>query len=331
MFFSSASNRASRRGLGLMIRGPLAMLRRGRACSARSSGSGKSVLRERYHPPLAMASGMTAGAAGSLVGMGGGFISIPFMTRFLGFTQHQAHGTSLLGVIGAGAAGSYAIWSAGESKDGSAVGNEIDPKVACIIAVAGMLTGPLGSKLTSRISGSNLKKMFGVFLFCVAPLVPAKPYLMRVVKDRESGEGQSSCDPERSLSAYAFLAAIGASTGVIAGLFGVGGGSIMTPMLGLTTDMSYPAVLGTSLMSMILPSLFAAGQHLRQRNVILSVGLPLMAGTATGAYLGGRYIVVNVDEMKLRWGFCGLMVVLGTNALLAPGWAARAIAAVLKR
>ena len=251
-------------------------------------------------------------------------MSIPIMTRFLRFTQHQAHGTSLLGVIGAGAAGSYAIATEESGK------HKIDPAVACVIALAGMATGPLGSKLANSLSGQRLKQLFGVFLFCVAPLVPLKPYLAKRISKRDINQGAETSDT-KSAAEYAFLAAIGASTGIIAGIFGVGGGSIINPMLSMSTDLSYPAVLGTSLAAMILPSLFAAAQHVRQGNIVFSAGVPLMFGTATGAYFGGRHIVLNVDEMKLRWGFCGLMVVLGANALMPAGGARALLRKHLKK
>eukprot|EP00752_Nemacystus_decipiens_P011559 g10264.t2 len=54
-----------------------------------------------------------AGMIGSLVGMGGGFVAIPFLTGWLGLTQHQAHGTSLAAVFTTGAAGSTAYALAG--------------------------------------------------------------------------------------------------------------------------------------------------------------------------------------------------------------------------
>ncbi len=51
--------------------------------------------------------GTVAGFAGSLAGMGGGFIMIPMMTSasMLSLTQHVAHGTSLFAVTTTGLAG----------------------------------------------------------------------------------------------------------------------------------------------------------------------------------------------------------------------------------
>ena len=61
--------------------------------------------------PAAAAAGIgaCAGFAGSLVGLGGGFVAVPMMTNVLKLTQHQAHGTSLAVVAATGTAGGMAF------------------------------------------------------------------------------------------------------------------------------------------------------------------------------------------------------------------------------
>ena len=44
---------------------------------------------------LLLAIGVAAGILSGLVGVGGGLIIVPALIFFLGFTQHQAQGTSL--------------------------------------------------------------------------------------------------------------------------------------------------------------------------------------------------------------------------------------------
>ena len=46
--------------------------------------------------------------AGSLVGLGGGFVLIPLLTKFGRFSQHMASGTSLAVVVATGLAGTSA-------------------------------------------------------------------------------------------------------------------------------------------------------------------------------------------------------------------------------
>ena len=56
-------------------------------------------------PLKGFATGALAGAFGSWVGLGGGFVSLPILTMVLRLTQHQAHGTSLCAVTATGFAG----------------------------------------------------------------------------------------------------------------------------------------------------------------------------------------------------------------------------------
>ena len=59
-----------------------------------------SSIRPPSIPLKALGAGTVAGGAGSLVGMGGGFVAIPAMTsRWMGLTQHEAHATSLVSVL----------------------------------------------------------------------------------------------------------------------------------------------------------------------------------------------------------------------------------------
>lgn len=103
--------------------------------------------------------GLCAGMLSGLVGIGGGIIIVPSLVMLLGFSQHQAQGTSLgvlaLPVVIAAAFNYY--------KQG-----QIDIKVVAIIAIAFVIGGFFGSKLALSISQEILKKVFGVLLLLIA-------------------------------------------------------------------------------------------------------------------------------------------------------------------
>jgi hypothetical protein len=67
--------------------------------------TGGSSTAVKHLPLKAFATGALAGAFGSWVGLGGGFVSLPILTMVLRLTQHQAHGTSLCAVTATGFAG----------------------------------------------------------------------------------------------------------------------------------------------------------------------------------------------------------------------------------
>ena len=103
--------------------------------------------------------GLAAGMLSGLVGVGGGIIVVPALVFFLGFTQHQAQGTSLgLLLLPVGILAVLNYYNKGH----------IDVRVVGIMAIAFVLGGWLGSKLALTISEAAVKKVFAVILFYTA-------------------------------------------------------------------------------------------------------------------------------------------------------------------
>jgi len=103
--------------------------------------------------------GLAAGTLSGLVGVGGGIIVVPALVFFLGFTQHQAQGTSLgLLLLPVGILAVMNYYNKGY----------IDLKVVGIMCIAFVLGGWLGSKLALTISQETVKKIFAVLLFYTA-------------------------------------------------------------------------------------------------------------------------------------------------------------------
>lgn len=100
--------------------------------------------------------GLLAGILSGLVGVGGGLIIVPSLIFFLGFTQHQAQGTSLgLLLLPVGILAVINYYNKGN----------VDIKVVAIMSVAFIAGGYLGSKLALRLPEDTVKKIFAVFLF----------------------------------------------------------------------------------------------------------------------------------------------------------------------
>lgn len=90
---------------------------------------------------------------------------------------------------------------------------------------------------------------------------------------------------------------------------------MVVPALTVLTDMTHYQALGTSLCAMCLPAMVGTATHFAKGNVAMQVAPPLALGAFAGAYLGGK-LGLHTNENALRWGFSGLMAVLGTKTLL---------------
>ena len=103
--------------------------------------------------------GLSAGMLSGLIGVGGGIIIVPALVFFLGFSQHQAQGTSLgLLLLPVGILAVINYYQKGQ----------VDIKVVGIMAIAFLLGGFFGSKLALAISEQTIKKIFAIVLFYTA-------------------------------------------------------------------------------------------------------------------------------------------------------------------
>jgi uncharacterized protein len=88
------------------------------------------------------------------------------------------------------------------------------------------------------------------------------------------------------------LAAIGSAAGVFSGLFGVGGGTVMVPLLVLWLGYGPREATGTSLAAIVFIAAFAAATQGAYGNVhvldAVLVGVPAVGGVLLGTWLQQR-------------------------------------------
>jgi uncharacterized membrane protein YfcA len=96
--------------------------------------------------------GLLAGFTGGALGLGGGIIIVPALVLIMGFTQHQAQGTSLaVLVFPVALLGAYNYYKAGF----------VNIKFVIILALAFIIGSYLGSLLSINLPEKILKKVFG--------------------------------------------------------------------------------------------------------------------------------------------------------------------------
>ncbi|NPV06110.1 MAG: sulfite exporter TauE/SafE family protein [Syntrophaceae bacterium] len=237
--------------------------------------------------------GLIAGAFGGLVGLGGGVVMIPMMTRFLGIAQPQAHGTSLAVVVFAGISGAWAY-----AREGT-----VDISAALILAVTASLTARLGAGYSSSLPEWKLRRYFGCVLVAVAALLPVKPFL-----------GAMAVMSLTGAAAVAALAATGLATGFIAGLLGIGGGAFLIAGMVLFVGMGQHTAQGSALLSMVPAAAVGAWAHWRLGNVATRIVPGLAAGIILGAFMGGT-AANHLPEQTLRVLFSVVLVWLGVNLI----------------
>lgn len=111
------------------------------------------------------------------------------------------------------------------------------------------------------------------------------------------------------------LAAIGTAAGVFSGLFGVGGGVVMVPLLVLWLGYGDREATGTSLAAIVVIACAATVTHGAYGNVRLEEGL-LVGLPAVGGVLVGTWLQQRVPARTVRLLFAGLLVLTAGQLLL---------------
>lgn len=122
-----------------------------------------------------------------------------------------------------------------------------------------------------------------------------------------------------ALRSAGILTAAGAC-GVAAGLFGIGGGVLLVPLLALLFGFAQHRAQGTSLIALIPPTgLLAFLAYAKAGDVSWKTGLLLIPGVFVGGILGGR-LAKRLHPHRLRQVFAGLMFALGMWQAVAAWW-----------
>ncbi|MGB8325350.1 MAG: sulfite exporter TauE/SafE family protein, partial [Candidatus Acidiferrum sp.] len=163
--------------------------------------------------------GLFVGVMVGLLGIGGGVVLVPALVYLLHYDQHLAQGTSLfimLPPIGLGALREY--WKNGQ----------VDLRAGICCAVGFLLGGYIGGRIAVPMPSDQLRGIFGCFMVFSAVLLWRKS---AGISSSTSAENAPAPSLSAARAIGIFLAA--AFSGVAAGMVGIGGGTVLVPLLAL--------------------------------------------------------------------------------------------------
>ena len=117
------------------------------------------------------------------------------------------------------------------------------------------------------------------------------------------------------MNTIAYLA-LGIIAGVFGGFLGIGGGTIIIPVLVYLFGLTQHQAQGTTLAAMIPPvALLAALVYYRQGNVIMPIALWVAVGFFIGGYFGALF-VQPVPDLFLKRLFGVYLAIIGLRMIL---------------
>lgn len=238
--------------------------------------------------------GLIVGMFGTMLGGGGGFFFLPILMLVIKVPAQTAVITSLVATLPICIVGSL----------GHYYKNNIDFRVAALFMITGITGAFMGAGISNRISDSALKTAFGIYsiLIAINMLISTKSAHESAQKKHKTFKGSF----------------FGLSAGLITGTFGTSGSA---PVLAGLFSMKnqFKTVIGTSLLIVLVNTIFAVGAHFILGKIDLTLVTFLTTGSAIGAVAGPSLlskIQVNKSESKVKYAYAVTMIAIGVLTIL---------------
>lgn len=238
--------------------------------------------------PVAMAVlalvGLAGGFMAGLLGLGGGVIIIPLLIYVGGLPVRLATGISMVQAFFATASGVLVHRR----------NRTLDLRLGVALGISGTVGSLIGSFGSSALAAETLLAVYSA-------LVVLSIVLMFFAPRTEKSD---------HTSVNLLLAvAMGLPVGVLAGMLGVGGGFIMTPLMISVLRIPTRVAVGTSLLMIIPATLAGSIGKVATGQFALEPALPVIIGSIIGAQAGGR---VNklVSPRTIRFSLLTLLLVI---------------------
>ncbi len=226
---------------------------------------------------------------GSIVGIGGGIIVVPTLV-YLGVNHHFLH--VITTQIAIGTSSVILIVTGLSSSLGYLKTKQVDIKNGSIF-LFGLLPGSfIGSFLSRYLTLDSFNLYFGIFMIGVSILLMIrhkikpfkifdKPQYERAYIDAEGKTYHYSVPPFFAFCTTLFI-------GVLTGLFGIGGGALMTPFMLIVFRFPPHVAVGTSMMMIFFSSVMSSIGHIVQGHVAWGYSIVLIISSVIGAQIGVR-------------------------------------------
>lgn len=209
--------------------------------------------------------GFFGGFLGALLGIGGSFLVIPFLSGLLGLSSHKAHATALPVAFAAGISGLGFYAESGH----------MNYELAIPVMLSSMVGVWAGTRMMGFVNGRLLSLLFGLFL-----IISAAGLAFSFNLPTEAGTAPVSFSIGRPII-------LGLLAGIMSGLFGAGGGIILVPGSVLVLHIAEQTAQGISLLAIIPTTLLGTWIQYKKGNISLKVGPCLTATSFAGGLLGG--------------------------------------------
>jgi uncharacterized membrane protein YfcA len=256
---------------------------------------------------LASPFGFLTGLSLGTLGGGGSILAVPALVYVVGLSATSATATSLAVVA------VTAVWALARHHRAGHV--RVAPGI--LFALAGIGGSVVGSVLNQRVDPDVLLLGFAAVMLAAAAGMVRRARGRLGAGDEPIDAGTEPADRgdaatvrvARRIDARMIAGVMigGTIVGFLTGLFGVGGGFVIVPMLVLVLGFSMRDAVGTSLLVIAISSAIARVPRIGTDAIDPAVTVAFTLAALAGATLGTR-VATRVDPTRLVTWFGGLLV-----------------------
>ncbi len=235
---------------------------------------------------------------GSIVGFGGGIFMVPILITVFHYKLDAAVGAAMVSLIPSALLSTYL-----NRKKGN-----VDFKMGMLLEMPTMVGVVLGSLLITYISARRLEILFALMVLILGTTFFVK---LKKYKNHELGVfyrlnklkprfvfKNSRKKVAYRISLYMVLL-FGMLSGTLAGLFGVGGGFMKTPIMLKVFKIPAKIAAATALFMIVITSITGSISHYLQGHIHWDKAWPVMFGFALGA-IGGHKLNTHIKDPMLE-------------------------------
>ena len=246
------------------------------------------------------AAGPLVGILAGFLGIGGGAIVVPLLLT-LDYEPVRAIATSALSIVITASSGSFQNWRMGY----------LNLKEVLGIGLPALLTAQMGAFLADKLPEFWLLIAFGLLLVSNIYLVGVRRRVTarKKLEEKAMEEGDELEHIPQKKNEVISRIATGSAGGLLAGIFGVGGGLIVVPMQILLLNKTIKKAIQTSLGVIVITTISATAGHAYLGNVLWKQGLILGFGGLLGAQISTRFLP-KLPEKVVSFAFRSLLAFL---------------------
>lgn len=262
--------------------------------------------------------GLAAGTIGSLVGIGGGIIIVPMLlnidhilSAFSTVPNHVAVGTSLITIV----------FSSLSSTLSYRKQNRIDYKSGFLFLIGSIPLSILGSYVNTLLNTEKFNLYFGIFLVCISIFLFISSKIERKPKEQHKGIIRTFTMNQGETYTYSYslpiAIMISGVVGFISGLFGIGGGVLLVPMMAFLFSFPPQIAVATSVFVVMFTTLGSSISYIAIGSVNFYYVLLLIPGAWVGGKLGAyinRKLKSKTIALILRFVLLiyGIKIIIGS-------------------